>query len=326
MEISRKNLWRFLAVIAVAILLYLARDVILLVAVAVLISLAISPLIDWFQKKNVSRIYPLLLIYLSFICLVVFILSDIIPAVSSQFQEFVVNFKEIATEFIYAFFPETIAPQLSSGLELGVSKLVENTQAIFEIVFSVFGRIFTFITIAVLTFYLTVRENGVWEFLSFFIPVKYQHRAYLVFEKIKFRLEKWLKAQLLLCLIVGLLTWLGLSILKVDYSATLGGLAGILEIIPFLGPIITAIIAFIIASAQSKWLGLLVIGLFVIIQRIENDLLIPTIFKKTLALNPAVVIVVAILGAKFAGLIGIILAVPTVIIIQEVVKEIETLK
>jgi predicted PurR-regulated permease PerM len=122
--------------------------------------------------------------------------------------------------------------------------------------------------------------------------------------------------------IVGCLTYIGLYFLGIKYALTLALVAALLEIIPYIGPILAAIPAVILGFAQSPFLALLVILLFVVIQQLENYIIVPQVMKKTVGLNPIVIIIVMLIGAKLAGVIGIILAVPVAAAVAEFLKDI----
>ena len=133
-------------------------------------------------------------------------------------------------------------------------------------------------------------------------------------------LSKYLRGQLLLCLVVGVLAAIGLSLLKVPFPAVLGMLAGIFEILPFVGPLLGALPAVLVALIQDPILAVWTILLFIVIQQVENTVLVPRISGKAVELHPALIVLVLIIGSEVAGLAGAILAVPLTAIIRDVFK------
>ena len=129
--------------------------------------------------------------------------------------------------------------------------------------------------------------------------------------------------QILLMLIIGVLTYIGLFFLDVKYALTLALIAGLFELIPYVGPFIALIPAAILAFIQAPLLGLLVVILYVVIQQLENYVIVPQVMKKTVGLNPIVIIIVMLIGAKLAGVIGIILSVPLTASIAEFLKDLQ---
>ena len=133
-------------------------------------------------------------------------------------------------------------------------------------------------------------------------------------------LSQYLRGQLLLCLVVGVLATMGLALLGVPFFAVLGLIAGIFEILPFVGPIIGAIPAVLVAVIERPILGVWTLVLFVVIQQVENTVLVPRISGKAVELHPALIVLVLIIGSQVAGLAGAILAVPVTAIIRDVFK------
>jgi len=125
-----------------------------------------------------------------------------------------------------------------------------------------------------------------------------------------------------LAVIIGILTYIGLFFLGVKYALVLALVAGILELIPYIGPILAAVPAVILSFFQAPFLSLLVLILYIVIQQLENQIIGPQVMKRTVGLNPIVIIIVILIGAKLAGILGIILAVPVTAAIAEFLKDV----
>jgi predicted PurR-regulated permease PerM len=130
----------------------------------------------------------------------------------------------------------------------------------------------------------------------------------------------YLRGQLLLCVFIGVMATVGLMVLGVQYSALLGLLAGIFEILPFIGPILGLVPAVIVATIQTPLLGLWTLILFIAIQQIENLFLVPRISGQAVELHPTIIMVVLVVGNEVAGLWGMILAVPLAAVLRDVFK------
>jgi predicted PurR-regulated permease PerM len=157
---------------------------------------------------------------------------------------------------------------------------------------------------------MVVEEKDLKGVARLLIPVRYQPYLFQVAGRMKEKMSAWLKGQLILCLIIGLAVFTGLSILGVKYALVLGLIAGFLEIIPYVGPWIAAIFAVFIALGQSPMLALFVLIMFAVIQWSENNLLVPKIMQKAVGLNPIISILAIITGAKIAGFLGVLFAIP----------------
>ena len=135
-----------------------------------------------------------------------------------------------------------------------------------------------------------------------------------------------MRAELVLMLVVGVFTYFVLLLLGIKYALLLAVIAGFLEIIPFLGPIIAAVPALFIAMTDS-WLKVLLVGIaYFLIQQAENNILVPKIMQKATGLNPIVTIVVILIGGKLGGLVGVLIAVPVAVMVMAVIDNFEILK
>ena len=139
-------------------------------------------------------------------------------------------------------------------------------------------------------------------------------------DRIQFKMGRWLQGQIFLMFIIFVLDYLGLLLIGAPYALVLALIAGILEIVPYIGPIISAILATAISFLHGPVTGLLVLALFVLVQQLEGYVFTPLVMKKAVGLNPVVVILALMIGAKLAGVLGIIVAIPIATVIGEVVK------
>ncbi len=121
--------------------------------------------------------------------------------------------------------------------------------------------------------------------------------------------------------IFGVVVFIGLALLGVKYSLLLGIIAGILELVPFVGPIFSGSVAVLVGFTTSVQLAFYTLILFVVLQQLEGNLLVPAVSKFSTDMDPVVVLVSILIGAKVFGLIGLILAVPAAVLLQELVND-----
>ncbi len=298
--------------------LYYFRNIWLILVLSFIISLALYPLVDFFESKKIPRFISTLVIFGLFVGLVSALLITLFPAALYQIKDFIFNFQSISTNFVNNYFPKEIAPSLAKGINYGFHHFLRDSQKILGLFSSVFGGLIKFFVIIILSFYFTLEKNILEKAVKPFLEEKNYRKFSLLYEKIKKRISRWFVTEMFLCLIIGFVSFLALFLFKVKYAAILGILAGIFEIIPIFGPLISGTIAFLIASSASLVKGIWVVIVFIIIQRLENDLLIPLMMKKTLKIDPALVLITLLIGSRLAGFIGFILAVPTIVILQEI--------
>lgn len=193
---------------------------------------------------------------------------------------------------------------------------------------SLFGGVITFITVLVLSFYLLLDEDGVKKFVLSILPSGHKDQIVLALHKVGSKLGSWLRGQVLVCIIIGLLDAIILLIFGVPFWLTLAVFAAFVEFIPYVGPFVaTAAAIFIALTKESFWgfnsitvaIGVLV-GYFVI-QQIESHFLIPKVMEKSVGLSPVIVIIAILIGAELFGLAGIILSVPAAAIVAVAVDE-----
>jgi len=157
---------------------------------------------------------------------------------------------------------------------------------------------------------MSVKEDGLKGFIVSLTPK--DHRGYVIslVERIQKKVGRWMFGQIILMVVIFVLDFAALSLLGVPYALILALLAGILEIVPYLGPIISATLATLVGLMISPLIGIEILITLTIIQQLESHVIVPQIMKKAVGLNPVVVILALLIGAKLGGTIGAILAVP----------------
>ena len=130
-----------------------------------------------------------------------------------------------------------------------------------------------------------------------------------------------MRGELILMTIIGVFTYIALNILGIKFALSLAFIAGLLEIIPIIGPIIAAIPAFLVASSDSFFLGGIVIILYIIIQQLENNLIVPFVMNKAVGIHPITILIALSIGGRLGGLLGAVLAVPVALFIETIVTQ-----
>jgi len=308
--------------------LFLARQALIILFLAIVISSALDGSVSWLQRKKIPRILGTPLIFIGVLAILAFLLYTLIPVAIFELQNLLENLKKMeipilgnldASQF-------TGIDKYLGGLGDLANVLFSGGVSFFNIIASIFGNLALIIATLILSFYLTVNQYGVERFLRTILPIVYEEYVIGIYLRARNKLGLWLQGQIFLMLIVGAATTLGLWILGVKYSLILGILAGFLEIVPIVGPIFIGALAFLMAISESWTLGLYVILLFLVIQQLESHLLVPSVMKKTVGISPVVVVVSLLAGAEIAGFVGIILAVPVAVILQEVIYDYERRK
>ena len=324
-NISTSTIFRIILILLGLVFLYLIRDILIIVFVAVIIAAAVNGPVSWLQRRKVPRILGVIFVYLLVLLLLALVVTLIFPTLAEQIKDLTNNFPEFMNKIglsvneIWGKYQ--IEGNLQNLLYKVSSRLTEATSSLFATIVGLFGGLFSAVMVLVISFYLAVQEKGVKKFLISLTPKDHQHYVSDLIDRIQVKIGSWLRGQLLLMFIIGCLTFIGLYFLGVPYVLVLALLAGLFEIIPYVGPIIAAIPAVILAFLISPFLALLVVVLYVVIQQLENYVIVPQVMKKAVGLNPIVIIVVMLIGAKLAGVLGLILAVPLTASIAEFLKD-----
>jgi predicted PurR-regulated permease PerM len=182
--------------------------------------------------------------------------------------------------------------------------------SVFTTIWGVIGGLAALLVVLVLAFYIVVEDDRARKYFKNLAPVEYQPYISQLIGKMQTKMGAWLRAQIILGLIVGVAVYIGLSLLGVKYALLLALMAGLFELIPYAGPVLSLIPAVLISFVQSPIKGLFVIILYLVVQQLENNILVPKIMQKVVGLNPVVSIVAMLIGWKLGGVLGAILAIP----------------
>ncbi len=323
--VSSGTIWRIIFILGLTFLLILVRDVLALFVIAIVLASAFDPWVDWLQKIKIPRglsISIIFLIFLSIITMVVILLAGPIGKqildISSSFPQIYEKINETLAKFNTLNGVDPTAFRNSSGTSLTqlAQSLTTIGSNIFSFVTSVFGGIISFFMVLVLTFYLTIEENGFKKFIRHIFPLDKNEEVNYLVEKMQKRLGLWFRGQMILSLIIFVTVFIGLSLLGVKYALLLAVLAGLLEIVPILGPWISAIVAVFFAWADGLNKAIYTAILYLVIQQLENNIIVPKVMGRNTGLNPVVVILSILIGGRLAGVIGALLAVPIATVIS----------
>ncbi len=311
-NVSTVTVLKILGVILLVWFLFAIRDIVLLFIISVIISSAMDPLADYLKRGRIPRSLSVFLVYLLFLGMLVLVVYLLVPPMSQQFQQ-------ISQSNFYENFTERIGNYREALSHFGIGQSLENsfknlaggiTDTLFNTTKGVFSGFVSALTVLVISFYLTVEESGMKNFIKHLTPYRNQAYVMRLIGKIQKKMGAWVLGQFILSLIIFGLTFIGLTVLGVEYALVLALIAGLLEIIPIIGPIIAAVPAIFFAFLQNPPLALAVLILYIVVQQIENHVLVPVVMSKSVGLNPILVIMGILVGGALGGIIGAVIAVP----------------
>lgn len=301
--------------------LWYVHDVVAIFIASLLLSSLIEPFAATLHARHIPRALAVLIVYTVLLTLVSILTVLLVPAVSTQGGQLLNSVSTSFTGVAHSFgslqtFTEAhgLADNFSSSLTSLQEAFGQSVGSIFSTVKGVVGGVVATFIVMVLAFYMVVEEEKVRKYFRSLAPIEYQPYVGHLMKKVQKKMGEWLRGQLILALVVGTLIFIGLSILGVPYALLLALIAGVLEVVPYVGPVLSLIPALIIGFAQSPILGLAVVLLYVLVQQIENHVLVPKIMQTVTGLNPIISILALLIGIKVAGLVGAIFSIPLAMI------------
>lgn len=338
LHISAASFFKAALVVVFFVTLYILRDLLLILLTSVVIASAIEPMTKWLGQFRLPRVISVIFIYSALAVLLIGLFYLFLPLLLNEVTQVlsllerylsaspIFNSNLPAGEFLKAQpLTEQFGEQFSlQGTLSYINAIASNISGgLFQSLSTVFGGILSFILIIVISFYLAVQEKGIENFLRLVTPLRHEKYIVGLWQRSQMKIGRWMQGQLLLGLIVGVLVYLGLTILEVPYALLLAVLAAIFEIIPLFGPILASIPAIALGFLQGIPTGFMVLALYVIIQQFENHLIYPLVVRKVVGVSPILVIIALIVGGKLAGFLGLLLAVPVAAALVEFVDDIQ---
>ena len=292
--------------------LFSITSVLLMLFIAVIAMSALSPIVDRLQKFRIPRGLSIFLLYALIWGLISFGVASLVPPLVEQSSRFIGTLPGEVTRLSAGRFDLTVfQPQLSAL-----------PQQILKLALGLLSNIIGIFTFMVIVYYLILERKNLHKYLSFMFGDGNKEKAAEAFvNQLELKLGSWVRGQLALMLIIGFTTYAGLRFLGIEFAVPLAFLAGLLEIIPGVGPIVAAVPAVIIAYSVSPVTALATVALYFLIQQLENNLIVPKIMSKAVGLSPLVVIVALLIGLKVAGLAGAVLAIPTTLLLEILIND-----
>lgn len=287
-----------------------------------------NPIINYFEKKKISRIRGVFILYISILAIFLIFAFLVIPRTSTEIKRLVVNmpiYMEKASsslDELYNRYYSTLGdlPPILHGVQqvvmeniVGLENIVANGVKTFVGgIIKTFSKFISLVLIPILTFYFLVDKDFFKNKMLSFIPLKHKKEYISLLRDIDDSLSKFVRGKLILAVYVGVATSILLLILRIDFAVVIGFLTGIADIIPYLGPFLGFMPAVFFAYFISPIKALWVAGFFVLIQWVENNILAPKVIGDTTGIHPLIILISIIIGGGIFGVLGMILAVPVV--------------
>lgn len=324
------SIFKAIVLLLLLYICFLIKDVLALLFVSLIFASAIDPWVDALYRYKIPRAVSVFGIYLLVAIIFTAVIILIIPPIVQQFGALSENFpsyvdkvssgynfvKDFSSKYGFLEKIKDNIDNLSSNLNIAA-------EGLFTTVSGIFGGIISFFIVLVITFYMSVEEDAIKKIVWSLAPPKDQAYIMQLINRMQRQVGYWLRGELILMFIVGFFTWMGLFFIPSmsEYALVLGLIAGITEFVPYLGPILGAIPAIFLALTINPFVALLVLILYIIIQQVEGNILVPKIMERAVGLNPIISIAVLMAGLKLGGIIGGLLSIPVATAISVAFKD-----
>ncbi|MEI8174330.1 MAG: AI-2E family transporter [bacterium] len=336
-SITTETMIRAILVLLAVFLIWFLRDLGLVVLTSIVVASFVESAVSHFTKIGVNRIFGIVILYvvslISFAGLF-YLFAPLLITEIYNFSTFISTYVP-GVSFLSFFKNEAFSGAKdivnSLGSHFSIASLFSVSKAFvlnlsggfFQILSVAFGSVFNFILIILISFYLSVQEDGIENFLKLIFPIKYENYVVDLWGRSRRKIALWMKGQMVLGIVVAVLIYLILSLLGIDYALLLAIIAGIMEMVPY-GIWVALIPAFafsFLSDGPSK--ALMVAVAYMIIHQFEVFLFAPLIIKKIVGLSPIVIILSVLIGFELGGVWGGVLAIPVAVIIMEFLSDIE---
>ncbi len=312
-------------------LIFLLWHTLLLVFVALIFSTLIEPFARALQKRRIPRAIAAVLVYVLLFGILGISVGVLAPVVARDLPQVFENMGQAVSSVKNH---PLVMQLLGSNFLTNQSFLLPSTGSdtgnffhVFSGLGAVFGGIVSFVIVLVITFYLVIEEDPLRKVFSSIMPEKNLPFILSVVDKIREKLGLWMRGQLLLSGIVGILVFFVLSVLGIKYAAVIALLAAVFEMVPYVGPLLAVIPALFFAFHQGGFVLIALVAVsFIIIQQFENHILIPKVMQKAVGLNPIISIIALLIGLQLGGILGGVLAIPVATAFQVIIEEIGKLR
>jgi predicted PurR-regulated permease PerM len=311
--------------------LWEVRDALMLVYISALVAIGLSPLVNTIERKRlmrqrVPRWAAILVIYLCVIGAIVGVGILVIPPIVTQARGLAMELPRLLHQgqqwlVNHGLLTREISAQEAVQQTAGSSGAQDTIGLVANAVWGFVGGVFGLITILVLAFYLLVDSGGLVNVFVRLFPREKRSQVQDAGRRVTNKVSAWLGGQLLLAAIIGSTAAIGLFLMGVPFFYVLALISGIGEMIPIVGPILSAVPAIAVALSVKPTLALAVIAFFFAQQQLENHILVPRIMQRQVGISAVFVIIALLIGGSLLGIIGAILAVPTAAILQVVFEE-----
>jgi predicted PurR-regulated permease PerM len=292
------------------------KDILFSLFIAYIVMSVTKQPVEALNGRGIPRGVAVFIVFVSFFIVLGLIISWIIPPFVTETALFINHFPQIV---------ESV--KRAAPINLGNSSFTQYIPSVtgnfIDVIGALFSNVAFFVSTLFFSIYLTLDSNLLPSVLSRYVGKQQLEKILKIETLIEKRLGKWLLGQLFLMTIIGTTTYIALLLLGVKYALPLGIIAGLLEAIPNVGPTLAAIPTFFVGFSQFPLLGLFTILIAIGIQQFENQIVVPMVMKKVIGLHPIITLIVLVVGGKYAGVLGMLFAIPLALVVETIITKIQ---
>jgi len=310
-------------------LLWLVRDIVALLVVALFLAALMHPAVRWAAKKKIPKGVMVILIYIFLFGLLAASFALIVPTLAQQIGQLSETIGSSIAALSSALgsirdFSQRygLIQDITDGFGTLQANAAKAAGGIFVSLTGVFGGLIGLVLVLVMAFYMVVEEEEAARAFHSLVPKKYQEFITTLLTHVEAKISRWLLGQLAVSFLIGVMYFVGLLALGLKGALALALFAAFTEFIPYLGPILGGVPIVLVALSVSPATALLALILVVVIQQLENQVVVPKLMQKAVGLNPLVSIVALLVGAQLFGIVGALFAIPAVTALSVVLHEI----
>jgi predicted PurR-regulated permease PerM len=317
-----------IAIFAVLYFLYRIRSVLQLLFIAAFLAIALAPIVEWLAQRGVRRSVAILLTYLMLLAAVFGIGLAVVPPIVNGVNNFVhdapgyVNDLRHSRTFRRYDDKYKITPKLEEQAKKLPSHLSDAVSGLRSVTVGIFGTIVQLVTILVMAFFLLLDARRILGFLFRELGPERGERFRRISEDVYRAVAGYVAGNVLISIIAGLSAYIVMTILDLPFAVPLAVLVAFFDLIPLVGSTIAGVVVAIVAAIVGFPGKLIVWVIFLIVyQQVENNVIQPVVYRRTVAIHPLIVIVAVLIGASLLGVLGALLAIPIAASVQIIVKE-----
>lgn len=319
--ISPRFIFSLLILVAVVWLAVRLTDVLILLSLAVLVAAVMQPPVAWLVRWGVPRSAAVTLLYLVLLVMLALLGYFLAPVFTAQISrladgEWYTQFQQLSEQWPAQFRPlsgSALLTEFATQWDFWVQSWIA---ALGRWAISLGNLLFNGVLALALAYFLAIDPNSPRRLLFDLLPEPYHHRMYHWSGLMGEQVVRWAWSQGLLSLYIAVVYGVGLYILGVPNALLLAVIGGMLEVIPYLGGVITALAAVLLTLPYSATTALAAVIWYMLVNQVENYILIPRLYRRTMQLHPLLVLIAFMVGGQVLGVIGMVLAIPLAAAVQ----------